>query len=289
MERHKPMTTDENAETAVALIEEQADTSIRRRMHDGRMHFSVIDVIGVLTDAPKPRMYWADMKRRIQDEGFIEVLAKCQQLKMTAPDGKLRSTDAADTETLLRIIQSVPSPKAEPIKQWLAREGAKRLDAVTRPLDASQASTEIATLTKPSPEAPALAWAEYYEHLSVLYRRQATYEAHLARLDERLDAHEDTIGELHSRMESLEEGQRLLPELLERLGQQALTPEHQATVKAMAGRLHDLGGYSFAAIYGELNAAFHVGKYSDIPDARWAEVVGWFNPRIEAAELRYHR
>jgi hypothetical protein len=136
------------------------------------------------------------------------------------------------------------------------------------------------------PEAPALTCAEYYEHLAVLYQRQATYEAHLARIDERLDAHEDTIGELHSRMESLEEGQRLLPELLERLGPQALTPEHQATVKAMAGQLHDLGGYSFATIYGELNAAFHVGKYSDIPDTHWQEVAAWFQARLAAARQR---
>jgi hypothetical protein len=119
-----------------------------------------------------------------------------------------------------------------------------------------------------------------------LYRRQAAYEAQLLYVDAKLVEHDEQIGELHSRMESLEEGQRLLPELLERLGPQTLTSEHQATVKAMAGRLHDLGGYSFAAIYGELNAAFHVGKYSDIPDTRWAEVAAWFSQRTEAADRR---
>src|SRR5262249_18730113 len=148
---------------------------------------------------------------------------------MRAADGKMRATDAGNTETLLRITQSVPSPKAEPVKQWLAKEGAKRVDEVTRPLDAAQLSTERAALVKPSPDASALAWAEYYEQLAVLYRRQAAYEARLVYVDARLDEHEEQIGELHSRIESLAEGQRLLPELLERLGPQTLTPEHQAT------------------------------------------------------------
>ena len=111
----------EQESAAMALFDDEtAEKSIRRVMHEGRWFFSIIDVVGALTDAPKPRFYWADMKRRIQDEGFLELLAKCQQLKMEAADGKMRVTDAADAETMLRIIQSIPSPKAEPIKQWLA-------------------------------------------------------------------------------------------------------------------------------------------------------------------------
>jgi hypothetical protein len=82
----------------------------------------------------------------------------------------------------------------------------------------------------------------------------------------------------------LEAGQRLLPEILERLGPQTLSPEHQATVKAMAGRLHELAGYPFATIYSDLNAAFHVGRYSDIPDAQWAEVASWLQARIATTE-----
>lgn len=280
------MTRDENDMLTVSVIEEQADVSIRRVLHDGRVHFSVIDVIGVLTDAPRPRMYWADMKRRIQEEGFREVLAKCQQLKMRAADGKYYRTDAADTETLLRIIQSVPSPKAEPVKQWLARVGAQRLDAVTRPIEPAHVSTEIAAVAKPASDASAVLWADYHEHLMLLYRRQAAYEAQLVYMEAKLGEHDEQIGELHSRIESLEEGQRMLPELLERLGPQTLTPEHQATVKAMAARLHDLAGYAFAAIYGELNTAFHVGRYSEIPDAQWAEVSRWFQRRIEVGEKR---
>jgi len=273
--------SDQN-EMALAVIEEQADASIRRQLHDGQMFFSVIDVVGVLTDAPKPRMYWADMKRRLQDEGFREVLAKCQQLKMEAPDGKMRETDAADTETILRVIQSIPSPKAEPVKQWLARVGAKRLQDVTQPLDAAQASVEVSAITKPLSDAPAASWADYYESLSVLYRRQAAYEAQLAYVDEQ-------IGELHSRLESVEEVTRLVPELLERLGPQTLSPEHQSTTQEMVKRLHDLTGYAFSTIYSDLNRSFHVGKYSDIPDAQWAQVATWFQQRIDAAEKRQYR
>ena len=114
-------------------FDEQAAGTIRRVFHEGRWFFSVIDVVGLLTDAPKPRNYWADMKRTIQTEGFSQLLEKIQQLKMVASDGKQRLTDAADAETMLRIIQSIPSPKAEPLKQWLARVGTERLREMENP------------------------------------------------------------------------------------------------------------------------------------------------------------
>jgi hypothetical protein len=253
------------------------------------LFFSVIDIVGMLTDAPKPRQYWYDMKRRIEDEGFREVSAKCRQLKMRSTDNKQRETPAADAETLLRIIQSIPSPKAEPVKRWLARVGAERLDTVPRPIDATQASTEVAAVPKPAKDAPAVLWAKYYEQLAELYYRQAAYEEQLRVIDATLTEHSEQLGELHSRIESLEAGQRLLPDILERLGPQTLSPEHQATVKAMAGRLHEVAGYSFATIYGDLNAAFHVGRYSDIPDAHWDEVAVWFQTRIDATEKHRYR
>lgn len=129
------------------------------------------------------------------------------------------------------------------------------------------------------------------ERLAALYRRQAVYEARLAYVDAtvsglsaRLDDHEEQIGELHSRLEGMEEVTRLVPEILQRLGPQTLTPEHQATIKHQAARLHELSGASYATLYGELNAAFHVGKYSDIAEARWPEIAAWFKTRIAAAE-----
>lgn len=112
---------------------------IRRVWHDGRWYFSVVDVIAVLTDSDRPRKYWSDLKSKMLGEGFTELSAKIGQLKMrSALDGKMYKTDAADTETMLRIVQSVPSPKAEPIKQWLAHEGARRLDEVAAQLPEGQ-------------------------------------------------------------------------------------------------------------------------------------------------------
>ncbi len=112
---------------------------IRREWHDGRWFFSVVDVVAALTDSDAPRQYWYDMKRRIQDEGFRELSAKCLQLKMRSPlDGKKYATDAADTETMLRITMSIPSPKAEPMRQWLAQVGAQRLEEVAAELDENQ-------------------------------------------------------------------------------------------------------------------------------------------------------
>lgn len=101
-----------------------------------RWLFSVVDVVGVLTDQPTQRgasNYWAKLKERMNTEGADQLLTNCQQLKMTATDGKKRLTDVADTEQLLRIIQSIPSPKAEPFKLWLARIGSERIDETIDP------------------------------------------------------------------------------------------------------------------------------------------------------------
>ncbi len=95
-------------------------------------YFSVIDVIEILTDSSIPKRYWSDLKKKLQSEGS-EAYEKIVRLKMEAPDGKLRETDVADTETLLRLIQSIPSPKAEPFKQWLAKTGYERIEEIQDP------------------------------------------------------------------------------------------------------------------------------------------------------------
>ena len=94
--------------------------------------FSIVDVIAVLTDSPNPRKYWSVLKTRLKKEGS-ELATNCSQLKMQSADGKYYKTDVADTEQLLRLIQSVPSPKAEPFKQWLAKVGSQRLDQIQDP------------------------------------------------------------------------------------------------------------------------------------------------------------
>jgi len=121
-------------EQALALFEAQASERIRKVFVDGRWWYSVIDAIALLTDSANPRRYWTDMKRRLHDEGFQELYAKCVQLKMRSlTDGKYYTTDAADRETMFRIVQSVPSPKAEPFKQWLARTAEERLQEEEQP------------------------------------------------------------------------------------------------------------------------------------------------------------
>jgi DNA-damage-inducible protein D len=96
-------------------------------------YFSVIDVIEILTDSTNPRDYWFKMKMRVKTEDGLELSTICRQLKLKAADGKMRETDVADTETLLRLIQSIPSPKAEPFKQWLAKTGYERMKEIADP------------------------------------------------------------------------------------------------------------------------------------------------------------
>ena len=96
-------------------------------------YFSIVDVCEVLSDTDNPRRYWSDLKRKLKAEGAVELYEKIVQLKMTAPDGKKRLTDVADTEQLFRIIQSIPSPKAEPFKLWLAQVGRKRIEETIDP------------------------------------------------------------------------------------------------------------------------------------------------------------
>ena len=96
-------------------------------------YFSIIDVISVLTDTVNPRRYWSDLKRKLKIEGAVEVYEKIVQLKMLSSDGKRYKTDVANTEQLLRIIQSIPSPKAEPFKAWLAMVGKERIEETIDP------------------------------------------------------------------------------------------------------------------------------------------------------------
>ncbi|MBQ3737448.1 MAG: Bro-N domain-containing protein [Bacteroidales bacterium] len=97
-----------------------------------KWYFSVVDAIAVLTESVDPTAYWRKLKQRLKEEGN-ETVTNCHGLKMLAPDGKMRKTDVADTEQLFRLIQSIPSPKAEPFKQWMAQVAAQRLDQLQDP------------------------------------------------------------------------------------------------------------------------------------------------------------
>ncbi len=118
-------------ENAIKLFQDQ-----RVRVHwndeNEKWYFSIIDVIGVLTESENPRKYWSVLKTRLKKEGS-EVATNCSRLKLLAIDGKMRLTDVADTEKLLRLIQSIPSPKAEPFKVWLAKVGYERIEETEDP------------------------------------------------------------------------------------------------------------------------------------------------------------
>lgn len=114
----------------VALFEGKR---IRKTLHQGEWWFSIIDVVEALVGEGRPRKYWNDLKKKLLQEGYEQLSEKIGQLKLQSADGKFYATDCADTETLLRIIQSIPSPKVEPLKRWLARVGRERIAEIEDP------------------------------------------------------------------------------------------------------------------------------------------------------------
>jgi len=116
--------------TKIALFKGK---QIRKTLQNGEWWFSVIDVIEALTDSDRPSVYWTAMKARVKNEGDFQLSTICRQLKLLAPDGKMRETDCADMEGIFRIIQSIPSPKAEPFKRWLAKVGYERVQEIENP------------------------------------------------------------------------------------------------------------------------------------------------------------
>lgn len=121
-----------------------SDQKIRRVFHDEEWWFSIIDVISVLSGSNNPRRYWSDLKRQlVEKEEFIQLYEKIVQLKLASADGKKYNTDCANTETIFRIIQSIPSPKAEPFKRWLAKVGYERVQEIEDPELASHRAREI--------------------------------------------------------------------------------------------------------------------------------------------------
>ena len=127
--------------TSIKLFESKKVRTIWLE-EEQKWFFSVVDIVGVLTDSVNPRDYWFKMKERELISG-IELSTVCRQLKLTASDGKLRETDCSDTKGILRIIQSIPSPKAEPFKLWLAKVGEERIEEIENPELAAKRMREI--------------------------------------------------------------------------------------------------------------------------------------------------
>jgi hypothetical protein len=119
-----------NNETKIVLFKNK---QVRKTLYNNEWWFSVVDVIEALTDSDRPSAYWTAMKARVKNEDGFQLSTICRQLKLPAPDGKMRETDCADVEGMFRIIQSIPSPKAEPFKRWLAKVGYERVQEIENP------------------------------------------------------------------------------------------------------------------------------------------------------------
>ncbi len=117
-------------DTKIAIFRNK---KIRRGIYKNEWWFSIIDIIEVLTGTERSRKYWSDLKKKLLKEGYTEVSEKIGQLKLLASDGKLRETDCANTETIFRIIQTIPSPKVESLKRWLAKVGYERVQEIEDP------------------------------------------------------------------------------------------------------------------------------------------------------------
>ena len=120
-----------NKNTAIKLFEQKKVRSVWNEEEE-KWYFSIVDVIGILTDSPKPNNYWKVLKHRLLKEGS-QLVTNCNQLKMKSSDGKYYKTDIADSEQLFRLIQSIPSPRAEPFKLWIAKVARERIDEIEDP------------------------------------------------------------------------------------------------------------------------------------------------------------
>ena len=128
-----------DSHNAIAVFEGK---NIRKTWHNNEWWFSVVDITGILSESPDPRNYWKVLKFRLKDEGS-EAVTNCNQLKLIASDGKYYETDCINTEGAFRIIQSIPSAKAEPFKLWLAKVGYERVKEIENPELAQQRMKEI--------------------------------------------------------------------------------------------------------------------------------------------------
>ena len=134
------MTKEIKKQQDITLFEQQ---EVRKEWHKEKWYFSVIDVVSILSGSNNPRRYWSDLKKKLKDEGYSELYENIVQLKLVSLDGKQRETDASDLEGIFRIIQSIPSPKAEPFKRWLAKIGKERIDEIANPELAVNRAKEI--------------------------------------------------------------------------------------------------------------------------------------------------
>jgi DNA-damage-inducible protein D len=129
----KGMHMAEQDKDLIPFASSEGPKTVRRIWHNGEWYYSVIDLVGVLTEAKEPRKYWNQIKARASTEGFEATLQQVLPLRLKSSDGRFRLTDTANRQTMLRIIQAIPSPRAEPVRLWLAQVGEERIEEVENP------------------------------------------------------------------------------------------------------------------------------------------------------------
>jgi hypothetical protein len=285
------MDNDSLSDMALAVFEEQADATIRRAEIDGVWYFSVVDVVAVLTDSTAPRQYWMDTKKRMRvSDGWKETSENLLQLPLLAADGKPRLTDCAGTETLLRIIQSIPSPKAEPVKLWLARVGTSHLEAergpVEMPTPAPASPIASAWVTGRPADGDLLGWAEFLERMALVYRQQASLESRVRYVETASQGYERRLDTLELRLDAVEQSQQQLPELFDLLRPDQLSEMHQTMVRRWVNDLAHLTGWHISMIYQDLVADFRYQSFTDAKESDWQRITDWFQTRLETARKR---
>lgn len=287
---------DDLAESYLIPTEQEAipfhdRTIIAVRLTDGRIAVIIRWLCeGFGLDAP------SQMRRIKRDEDGIADDLVFVQIETEARGQRVMAA------LILRSVQvwlaginpNLVSEDMRPAIRALRREAVEVLrEHFERKRQQLTAATAVVPMERPPFDADPFVVADYLERLATLIRRQAVTEQQVREVATQLHAHAEQIadlseqvGELHARMEEHEEVARVLAEATARLGPETLTPEHQATVQAMAGRLNKLAAIPHAAIYNDLRQSFHVGTYKQIPEGRWSEVTAWFKQRIDAAQKK---
>ena len=223
-------------------------------------------------------------------EGWQELSENILKLPLVAADGKARPTDCANTEVLLRIIQSIPSPKAEPVKLWLARVGATHLEAERRSVDmpapTPAAPMAAAWTTNRPADDDLLGWAEFLERMALVYRQQASLESRMRYVETASQGHESRLDALEVRLDAVEQSQKQLPELFDLLQPEQLSPLHQTMLSRWVNDLAHLTGWHINMIYQDLVADFNYHHFSDAKESDWQHIADWFQARLETARRR---
>jgi hypothetical protein len=232
-----------------------------------------------------------DTKKRMRvSDGWKETSENLLQLPLLAADGKPRLTDCANTEMLLRIIQSIRSPKAEPIKRWLANVGAEHLETERQPVEmpTPPAASPIAAawITGRPADDDLLGWAEFLERMAIVYRQQATLESRMRYVETASHGHETRLNALELRLDAVEKSQHQLPDLFELLRPEELSQVHQTMVRRWVNDLAHLTGWHITMIYQDLVADFRYGTFTDAKESDWQRIAEWFQARLEAARKR---